>query len=86
VFQRLAAATVFAHWHIIAGRTLREVQFLAPVHADTHLHGSLTVTAVSKGQHRWGLVTTSGTLEAGDTKPALSLEMAAYVRRRPTAC
>lgn len=86
VFQRLAVAGVLAHWHVVAGRTLREVQFLAPVHADTHLHGSLTVTAVSKGHHRWGLVTTSGTLKGRDTGPVLSLEMDAYVRRRPTAC
>ena len=61
VFQCLAVAGVLAHWHIVAGRKLREVQFLAPVHADTHLHGALTVTAVSKGHHRWGLVTIGGT-------------------------
>ena len=86
VFQCLAVAGVLAHWHIVAGRKLREVQFLAPVHADTHLHGALTVTAVSKGHHRWGLVTIGGTLKAGDTRSVLSLEMDAYVRRRPTAC
>lgn len=86
MFQRLAVAGVLANWHIVAGRTLREMQFLTPVHADTHLHGSLTVTAISKGHHRWGLITTNGTLKGRDTGPALSLEMDTYVRRRSTAC
>lgn len=83
VFQRLAVSAVFARWHIVAGRALRDVQFLAPVRAGTHLRGSMTITKVGNDHPRWGRVTLDGVLGTDHGRPVLSLEMVVYVRRRP---
>ncbi|NHU47192.1 MaoC/PaaZ C-terminal domain-containing protein [Rhodococcus sp. A14] len=83
VFQRLAVNRVFGNWHIVAGRALREVQFRAPVRADTYLRGTFSITAIGNTHPYWDRVTTIGTLSSRDSQPVMTLQMEMYVRRRP---
>ncbi|OAK51201.1 MaoC/PaaZ C-terminal domain-containing protein [Rhodococcoides kyotonense] len=82
VFQRLAVTAVYSQWQIIAGRTLRDVQFCAPVHADTRLHGRLTVSAITDTHPRWSRVRTCGALWSTVSNEILTVEIDSYVRRR----
>lgn len=83
VFQRLAVTAVYSQWQIIAGRALRDVQFHAPVRADTRLHGRLTVSTITDSHPRWSRVSACGALWSMDSNEILTVEVDAYVRRHP---
>ena len=82
VFQRLAVTSVYSRWQIVAGRALQDVQFHAPVRADTYLHGQLTVTAITNTHPRWSRVSTSGGLRSTESTQVLTVCVDSYVRRR----
>lgn len=82
IFQRLAVAHVYRHWSVVAGRALRDVQFLAPVRPRTLLSGTLTVESIDADGPGRSLVTQRGVLSSVDA-PVLTLLVEAYVRTRP---
>jgi len=86
IYQRLAVLDVFQHWHVIAGRTFREVQFLRPVRAGDDLTGTVRIESIVPGARERALVTTSAELVVAEGKPVLTLLVDAYVRLRRDAC
>lgn len=84
VFQRLSVLGAYNRWAVIAGRTLRDVQFRSPVRAGQELTGTLKVTNVDLGRPGRALVVTEGALVTGDTT-VLTVGLDMYVRTRPTA-
>lgn len=82
VFQRLAVLGAFGQWHIIAGRSIRDVQLTLAVRAGMALHGTIEVTAVTPVSATRSLVTKIGRLDH-DGRPVLSMETDSYVRRLP---
>jgi len=81
VFQRLAVLGAYRHWDIVAGRTIREVQFLRPVRPGTVLQGFLTVQLVDNTRPDRALVTKIGQL-VDQESVTMTVEVEAYVRRR----
>lgn len=84
VFQRLSVLGAYNRWAVIAGRTLRDVQFRSPVRSGQELAGSLKVTKVDLDKPGRALVVTEGVLATGDTT-VLTVDLDMYVRTRPTA-
>ena len=82
IFQRLAVLHAYRDWHVIGGRTLREVQLPAPVRPGATLRGSLTVQTITPVRPDRALATLHGGL-SHDGRPVLSLLCDAFVRRRP---
>ena len=83
IYQRLAVRSVFRHWRVIAGRRMREAQFLRPVRAGDTLTGSLTIAELDFDEHNRTRVTTSATLVNQDGKPVLHLTVDAYMQTHP---
>jgi acyl dehydratase len=84
VFQRLAVLGALQHWAIVAGRSIRDVQFVAPVLAGAVLRGQLTVAAVIPDKPGRSLVRMRGRLIVSDHE-VMTLESDALVsRRRPS--
>lgn len=81
VFQRLSVLGAYNSWAVIAGRTLRDVQFRSPVRAGQELTGTLKVTKVDLGRPGRALVVTEGVLATGDTT-VLAVDLEMYVRTR----
>jgi acyl dehydratase len=83
VFQRLSVLGALNNWSVIAGRTMREVQFRSPVRAGTELFATQTVLEVIHGKPGRALVVSRGELFTPQaTVLTLILEM--YMRTRPT--
>jgi acyl dehydratase len=82
VLQRLAVLNAYRHWHIIAGRAIRDVQLTLAVRAGMQLRGTLRITAITHVDERRSLVTKIGRL-THEGRPVLSMETDAYVRRLP---
>lgn len=82
VLQRLTVLGALHRWDIIAGRSIRDVQFTLAVRAGMTLHGTLEITAVHPVDRSRASVTTVGRLHH-ESAPVLSMESNAYVRRRP---
>ncbi len=83
IFQRLAVLGAYRSWAIIAGRTIQEVQLTSPVRAGTRLHGTLSILEIEVSRHDRALVTKGGSLVQDNGDPVLTLQLQAYVRRRP---
>jgi len=83
IFQRLAVLGAYRSWAIIAGRTIREVQLTSPVRAGATLHGTLSILEIELSRHDRALVTTGGSLVDDSGDPVLTVELQAYLRRRP---
>lgn len=81
VYQRLTVLGVLSRWSVIAGRTMRQVEFLRPVRAGDTLTGTLTVDAVELDDRGRGLVTSTGQLVNGAGTPVLRVVVEAYLRR-----
>jgi acyl dehydratase len=82
VLQRLAVVGAFNRWHIIAGRSIRDVQLTLAVRAGMQLHATMQITAINPVDATRSLVTKVGRLDH-DGRPVLTMETDAYVRRRP---
>jgi acyl dehydratase len=80
VYQRLAVLGALRTWAVVAGRTLREIQFPAPVRPGMTLHGTLVVEDVALTRPDMALVTQRGTLTA-DGRPRLDVVCDTYIRR-----
>ena len=81
VFQRLAVESVYRFWAVAAGRSLRHVDFLAPVRPGALLTGSLTIDRIQPGRPSGALVTVCGELHT-DESPVMNLLMEVYVHER----
>lgn len=82
IFQRLAVDGAFAHWALIAGRSISNVQMTAPVRPGMSLTGTIRIDAVElKGAGR-ALVHKSCVLLHGDEQ-VLCFRGSSYVRTRP---
>ncbi|MET0822365.1 MAG: MaoC/PaaZ C-terminal domain-containing protein [Aeromicrobium sp.] len=82
VLQRLAVLGAFHRWHIIAGRSIRDVQLTLAVRAGMQLHGTIEITAAAPVDISRSLVTLIGRLDH-EGQPVLRMETDTYVRRRP---
>lgn len=81
-FQRLAVASIYSRWAMVAGRALRDVEFIKPVRPDARLSGSVVVRDVQLRHPGRGLVTLDGTFtdEAGTVVMTVVTEV--FVARR----
>jgi acyl dehydratase len=84
VYQRLTVLSVYRHWAVVAGRSLRDVQLPQPVRPGTTLTGELRITDIHTPRRGRALVTTLGCLVA-DGSEVLSAEIDLYVRSRDTS-
>jgi acyl dehydratase len=82
VLQRLAVLNAFRHWHVIAGRAIRDVQLTLAVRPGMQLDGTLHITAITPVDDTRSLVTKIGRLHH-EGRPVLSMESDSYVRRAP---
>ena len=62
IFQRLAVLKAYRHWWVVAGRSIQDIQFHAPVRPGMELQGRLEVTDVQFKREDRALVTLHGTL------------------------
>ena len=81
IFQRLCVQSAFRRWHVIAGRSLREVWFLRPLRPEATVSGHLRVTETVNDKHGRTLVVLEGEL-VGDGKTLLSSVSDVYLRSR----
>ncbi len=80
VFQRLAVLGAFQHWAVIAGRRIRDLEFLSPVTPGQDLLATVTVVENRPVQPTRSLVVLAGRLVAEQTT-VLTLQMEIYVSR-----
>lgn len=83
VFMRMAVDTVYSDWAIIAGRGVRNIDYLRPVRPDMTLHGSVRVDAIEARRDDRSAVLHTGTLTDDDGNPVVTIALEAYVSRRP---
>ncbi|EME22409.1 MaoC/PaaZ C-terminal domain-containing protein [Rhodococcus triatomae] len=83
VLQRLSVLNAYGTMAVIAGRNVRDVQFLRPVRPGDLLVGSMRVDDVVLDDRGRGLVTFTQTLADADGTPFLSQVAEVLVRRRP---
>jgi acyl dehydratase len=83
ICQSLAALAVYGTWHVLAGRRMTEIVFHRPVRPDQALTGNVTIRAITSDGPSRSLVTTSTVLNLVDGPRVMSLEIDAYVLRRP---
>lgn len=82
ILQRLSVLNLLTRWDVIAGRSLRDVQFLSPLRADIEVRGRVTIDAIAFSHPERALVTTRGELyEAAGGAVILTKVTDAYVRR-----
>lgn len=62
IFQRLAVLGAYRHWWVVAGRTMENIQFHAPVRPGMELHGQLEITDIQFKREDRALVTLHGSL------------------------
>lgn len=80
VLQRLSVLGALNSWDVIAGRTIRDVQFTLAVRAGMVLDATLEVVQVVAVDDNRALVTTLGRITS-DGQPVLYMESDVYVRR-----
>ena len=83
IAQRLSVLAVLDDWAVIAGRRLRDVEFLAPVRPDDILDGTLVIEAVDFDHRHRALVSYRVELTNQSAVRVLRLVIEAYVRARP---
>lgn len=81
LYMRLASR-VYNGWEIVAGRTIRDAEFLHPVYAGMRLHGRMTVERVEHYSPTRSNVTHVGALVDEDEREVLTLRLEAVVLRR----
>ncbi len=80
VFQRLAVLGACRYWAIVAGRAIRDVQFIRPVKEGMRLQATLTITDVVMTHPDRALVTQRGEISSSTSIMTQSVDV--YVRRR----
>ncbi|MGV9868553.1 MaoC/PaaZ C-terminal domain-containing protein [Rhodococcus koreensis] len=83
VCQRLSATTLYAHWSVIAGSRMRDVNFLRPVRPADVLTGNLLIEDVKLDGRGRALVTVATEILNGSGKQVLTSVTEMYVRCRP---
>ncbi len=66
IFQWLAVTAVYSHWHVIAGRRIRDIELFRPVVGGMTLTGTVVVEAIDRQEAR-SLVITRGRLASNGT-------------------
>ncbi|WP_105034169.1 MaoC/PaaZ C-terminal domain-containing protein [Cryobacterium aureum] len=86
IFQKLAVTHVYRDWEIIAGRGIRDLQFLRPVRPEMTLTGTVTITAIEPRDESRSLVHKFGELfnDAGELVFTMRAEAYMRVRIDPT--
>ncbi|WP_185090899.1 MaoC/PaaZ C-terminal domain-containing protein [Gordonia oryzae] len=82
IAQRLAVSSVLRSWSVIAGRRLREMEFLAPVRPGDTLSGSMRVESVDLDARGRGLVTYTTELVNQTGVAVLRFDADVYLRSR----
>ena len=82
IYQRLAVLNLFTTWDIIAGRSIHNIQFTAPLRPDEPVFGSVTIESIAFTRKDRALVTTRGELHSGEGRPIFTIVADSYVRRR----
>ncbi|CCW11998.1 MaoC/PaaZ C-terminal domain-containing protein [Rhodococcus aetherivorans] len=83
VYQKLVVDTVFSDWHVIAGRSLREVRFLRPVRPGDTLTGTVHIRNVVLDEVRnRALTTLEAELTGHHGRPVLTATVDAYIHTR----
>ncbi|MBC2639113.1 MULTISPECIES: MaoC/PaaZ C-terminal domain-containing protein [unclassified Rhodococcus (in: high G+C Gram-positive bacteria)] len=83
VCQRLSALTLYAGWSVIAGKQMRDVNFLRPVRPGDVLTGNLVVEDVVPDDRGRALVTVAAEILNGSGKQVLTSVTEMYMRCRP---
>ncbi len=81
ILQRLCVLGAFGNWAVIAGRTVRDVQFTNPLRPATTVHATMEILGVEFSHHDRALVTQRSWVHEGETQ-LLQLESDFYVARR----
>ncbi|WP_020171306.1 MaoC/PaaZ C-terminal domain-containing protein [Gordonia polyisoprenivorans] len=84
IAQRLAVSSVLTSWSVIAGRRLREMEFLAPVRPGDTLSGSMRIESVDLDPRGRGLVTYTTELVNQAGVAVLRFDADVYLRSRGT--
>lgn len=80
IFQRLTVPAVYAHWHVLAGRRIRDIELLHPVVGGMTLSGDVVIEAIQP-QERRSLITTRGRLTS-DGATVMESIFETYVHNR----
>lgn len=80
IFQRLAAATVYQRFDVVAGREIHNMRFLRPVRPGDVLRCTIVVRAVEPDGAGRCRVTILGTLHNQHDRPVLELLVESLVR------
>ncbi|MFC9552757.1 MaoC/PaaZ C-terminal domain-containing protein [Rhodococcus sp. NPDC056960] len=83
VCQRLSASTLYEGWSVIAGKRMRDVNFLRPVRPGDVLTGNLVVEDVVPDDRGRALVTVAAEILNGSGKQVLTSVTEMYMRCRP---
>ena len=85
VYVRLAVDSVYSRWAVVAGRTVRDLEYPRPVRPGMTLTGSVLVEAVEPRGGGRSLVRHSGILADDDGDPVFTVAVEAYVFRSARA-
>ncbi|NMM84077.1 hypothetical protein B2J88_06850 [Rhodococcus sp. SRB_17] len=84
ICQKLVVASIFDRWHVIAGKSMRDVRFLRPLRPGDTLTGELTVDNVVLDNRSRGLVTTTAQLVDSHGNRMFEVVTEAYLHCRQT--
>lgn len=79
--QQLTVRAVYRHWQVIAGRRIRDIEFLRPVVGGMTLTGTVVLEEIRREEAR-SLVLTRGRLTS-DGNAVLESAVETYVHNRP---
>lgn len=85
ICQKLVVASIYDRWNVIAGKSMRDVQFLRPLRPGDTLSGTLTVDDVVLDKRSRGLVTTTAELVDAQGNRMFQVVTDAYLHCRPTS-
>lgn len=83
VFIKLGSI-VYDGWDVVAGRSLRDVEFVKPVRAGTVLTGTVEILGIEHYSSTRSVVTHRGTLRGDDGEVFVTLILEAVVMRAQT--
>lgn len=84
ICQKLVVASTFDRWNVIAGKSMRDIQFLRPLRPGDTVTGTLSIDNVVLDHRSRGLVTTTARLEDSNGKHMFQVVTEAYLHCRPT--
>jgi acyl dehydratase len=81
IYQRLAVIGAYRHWAVVAGRSVRDIEFTSPLRPDTTVSASVRIDSVSPVSDDHALVMKTGKVLHGD-RVLMRLQVDAYALRQ----